>query len=184
MGQWTRVTEEEKREMLAELAAGTEALLKALDGLTDDEARRSPSPDCWSVLACVEHVALVEEYLLGRLREAVDSERMPNPEREARIRRWGANRSRRVPAPEMVVPAGRFATIEDAVRAYRSSREETIRYTQESRGDLRAAITTHPVFGKVNCYEMLLMMAIHPRRHASQIEDVRQATGSAPSPPC
>jgi hypothetical protein len=44
---------------------------------------------------------------------------------------------------------------------------------------LRAKVAIHPVLGRVNCYEMLLMMAAHPRRHAEQI-----ISGSAPSPSC
>jgi hypothetical protein len=36
-------------------------------------------------------------------------------------------------------------------------------------------MTTHPLIPVVNCYEMLLMMAAHPLRHAKQIEEIRAA---------
>lgn len=45
------MTGEERREMLSDLAAGTEVLLEALDGMTGEEAGGAPSPDRWSVLA-------------------------------------------------------------------------------------------------------------------------------------
>lgn len=106
--------------------------------------------------------------------EAADAEPMANPERESRIRRLAANRSRRVPAPAMLIPVGRFATLDEAVRAYRACREQTIRFVESSTGDLRAKMTTHPILGKVNCYETLLMMAAHPRRHAEQITEIRR----------
>ncbi len=173
-----RMTEEERREMLALLAAGTEVLVRALEGVGD--AGRKPTPDCWSVLEIVEHVARVEEYLLARLLEAVEGEPLANLVRERRIRERGADRSRRVAAPEGVIPDGRYATVEEALDAYRAARAETVRYVERATGDLRAKITTHPILGQVNCYETLLMMAAHPRRHAQQIIE----TGSAPSPSC
>jgi len=186
MGKWLRVTEEEKQEMLSELAAGTEVLLRALDGVSDDEARHAPAPDRWSVLACVEHVAVVEEYLLARVLESVDAaEPFANAARESRIRRFAPNRSRRIAAPEMVIPQGRFATLAEAIRAYQDSRAKTTRFVESSTGDLRAKVATHPLFGPVSCYEMLLMMAAHPRRHAEQIGEVRRTSpGSAQSLSC
>jgi hypothetical protein len=36
-------------------------------------------------------------------------------------------------------------------------------------------MTTHPLLGPANCYEMLLMMALHPLRHVGQIEEIKAA---------
>ena len=177
------MTDEERRELLAELAAGTQVLMKALEGVT--EPGRRPAPERWSVLETVEHVARVEEYLLTRLLAATDADPMVDPAREHRIRRHAATRSRRVPAPDGVVPDGRYATLDEALAAYQSSRAETVRYVERSAGDLRAKITSHPLLGKVNCYETLLLMAAHPRRHADQIVETRRViSGSTPSPSC
>ena len=124
----------------------------------------------------MEHVAIVEEYLLGRLLEAVDgAEPVGSPERERKLRRFAPTRVRRVAAPEMMIPRGRFATVAEAVLAYRSKRAETTRYVEIATGDLRAKVADHPVLGKVSGYEMLLMMAAHPRRHAEQIGEIRRA---------
>jgi hypothetical protein len=38
--------------------------------------------------------------------------------------------------------------------------------------DLRRELTSHPLIGVVNCYEILLMMAVHLHRHARQIEEI------------
>jgi len=37
----------------------------------------------------------------------------------------------------------------------------------------------HPLIGDVNCYETLLIMAIHPHRHAPQIQEIRDALATA-----
>ena len=177
------MTDEERRELLAELAAGTQVLMDALVGVT--EAERRPAPERWSVLETVEHVARVEEYLLTRLLEAVDGAPQVDAVRENRIRRHAASRTRRVPAPDGVVPDGRYLSLEEALAAFRAARAETVRYVERSAGDLRAKITTHPILGKVNCYETLLLMAAHPRRHADQIVETRRViSGSTPSPSC
>jgi hypothetical protein len=158
----------ERQEMLDELAAGTELLLQALESVTD--AERKPAPDRWSVLETVEHVAVVEEYLLARLLEAVDAtEPVGGPERERKIRRFAPTRLRRVSAPEALLPTGRYTTVADALRAFQTHRAETIRYVEAAEGDLRSKVAMHPLLGPVNGYEMLIMMAAHPRRHAEQI---------------
>ena len=158
----------EKQELLDELAAGTRILLEALDGVTD--AERRPAPDRWSALEIVEHVAVVEAYLLARLLEAVDAtEPAGSPQREGKIRRFAPTRVRPVTAPEMLVPTGRYATVAEALRAFHAHRAETTRYVEAAEGDLRAKTAIHPLLGNVNAYEMLLMMAAHPRRHAEQI---------------
>ncbi len=157
----------EKQELLDELAAGPEVLLQALDGVTDPD--RKPAPRRWSVLEIVEHIAVVEEYLLARLLEGVDaSEPVGSPERERKIRHFAPTRLRRVSAPEALVPTGRYGTLAEALNAFQAIRAETTRYV-EAAGDLRAKVAIHPILGQVNCYEMLLMMAAHPRRHAEQI---------------
>src|SRR4051794_25425647 len=94
----------ERLEMLLELAAGKAVLLEALNGLSEEEARRAPSPGRWSVLECVEHCFLVEEYLRTQLQNATDSpEPVVNARREERIRAIAPTRQRRVQAPDPAV---------------------------------------------------------------------------------
>jgi uncharacterized damage-inducible protein DinB len=164
----------EKQELLASLHAGRQALLEVLEGISQEEAARVPEPGRWSVLDCVEHVALVEDYLYARLLEGQRVEETGiNPVRERRIRERAADRSRRVAAPDAVKPAGRYATLESALAEFLAARDRTIRYVDRCDEDLRARLTTHPLLGPANCHEMLLMIALHPLRHAAQIREVR-----------
>jgi uncharacterized damage-inducible protein DinB len=164
----------EKQEMLALLAAGRHALLDAVDGIGEEQASRRPAAGGWSVLECVEHVALVEEYLLARLLEGrTAADTGINPAREGRIAKRAADRTRPVAAPEAVHPTGKYATVRDAVAAFFATRERTIRYLEACDEDLRGKVTTHPLIGTVNCQETLVMMAAHPKRHAEQIREMR-----------
>ncbi len=169
----------EKRDLIDGLRSGRDALLNAITGLTEDAASHSPAAGRWSVLQCVEHVAVAEDYLLSQIAAAT---RSPVPvvhkERESKILERGLDRTRKIPSPDVARPAGRFQTLSEAVEYFLVSRQRTIDFVENCAEDLRALLTDHPIIGKVNVHEMLLMMSVHPHRHAKQINEVRSALGS------
>jgi hypothetical protein len=170
----------EKQKLLADLESGRQALLDVLSGMTEDFAGRTPAHGRWSVLECVEHLAVSEDYLFGQIVAAQSGEPMVNEKREALIVARGLDRTRPVQSPEVGRPAARFATLAEAVRGFLASRERTIRFVENCGEDLRAKLTTHPIItGSVNCQEMLLMIAVHPHRHVKQIEEIKAAWLSA-----
>jgi hypothetical protein len=169
---------QDQDKILAELQTGRKVLLAVLNGVTEDAAARIPSAGKWSVLECVEHVAASEDYLFSQIILSRPSdEPLLNKSREALILTRGLDRTIPVPSPEVGKPAGRFATLSEAVQRFLESRERTIRFVEDCVEDLRSKRTTHPLAGTVNCYEMLLIMAVHPHRHAKQIEEIKAALG-------
>jgi hypothetical protein len=127
-------------------------------------------------LECVEHVAVSEDFLLSRIMQAEHAGApLINKLREAGILVRGADRTRPAVSPEAVRPTGRFANLSDAVRHFLASRAKTIRYVQNCSEDLRSMQTTHPLLGPVNCQETLLLIVVHPERHAKQINEIRAA---------
>jgi hypothetical protein len=166
----------EKTQILQALENGREAILEALSGVTEDHARRSPGPGRWSVLECAEHVAVAEDLLFSRITQATASATpCANKAREAAILAHGADRTNPRESPEEGKPTGRFSTLTEAVQHFHTSREETVRFVEDCRDDLRAKVALHPLAGPVNCYEMLLIMAVHPRCHADQIREIKAA---------
>jgi hypothetical protein len=167
----------EKEKLVADLESGRQTLLDALNGVTEDLAARTP-PGKWSILECVEHLAVSEDYLFSQI-AASHSSPAPvfNEKREALIVARGMDRTKPVPSPEAGKPAGRFSTLAEAVQSFLASRERTIRFVENCGEDLRSKLTTHPIIGSVNCYETLLMIAVHPKRHAKQIEETKKLAG-------
>jgi hypothetical protein len=164
----------EKRALLQKLTEGRDVFLKATDGMADELARRSPAPGKWSVLDCIEHVNLAEDYMFAQIAAAQRSDTpIVNPQRETAIQERGLDRTRRVPAPREARPTGRFLRLQDARQHFLNSRQQTIQFVEGSDADLRAMPARHPLIGQVNCYEMLLIIAVHPFRHAQQIEEIR-----------
>jgi len=170
----------EQQEILERLERGRAALRQALSGVDERLAAARPGPGAWSILECVEHLAASERFLLSRLSAATPADQsQANPARETRILECAIDRANRVTAPEPGRPHGRFHSLADAVAAFDSVRAETIRFVEAFSADLRSASTSHPLIpGPINCYEMLLMLALHPARHARQIEEVRRELGS------
>lgn len=168
------MTPHEKDYLLAELCSGADALTEAVKGLTEVDALIRLAPDQWSAIECVEHVAVSEEYLFARILEAkLDQTTAMNRDREALIMKVGLDRTRRIPSPEVGKPKGRFGTLVEAVNGFLGARKATVAFVQNCHDDLRSKFTTHPLVpGRVNCWEILLMIAVHPRRHAQQIREI------------
>jgi hypothetical protein len=164
----------EKQQMLASLAEGRKELLASLEDVTEALAIRAPSPGRWTILECVEHVAVSEDYLFGQILKAA-SVPVPliNAQREALIAIRGLDRSRRIDCPAEGLPAGRFPFLAAALQHFLAGRERTAQFVEANSDDLRAKMTTHPLIPTVNCHEVLLLMVAHPIRHARQIEEIK-----------
>jgi hypothetical protein len=165
-----------KFEILQKLKAGRDALGEALAGVDDVVVLRRPAAGGWSILDCVEHVFVTEQYLLTRLQAATISERpFEKWRREAKIAPLAADRERRIEAPEQVHPRGRYKTLAEALSAFDATRAEVVRWVENCSCDLRCMMTDHALIeGPVTCAEMLIMIAAHPARHAKQIEEIRR----------
>ena len=166
----------EKQDLLESLETGRDELLAALDGLTEDQAARVPQPGRWSVRDCTEHLLLVENYLFRQIATSQPAETPAGSRaREARILERGADRTKRLEAPEVARPTGRFPTLSEALNAFVASRDETIHYVRGLTEDPRLRTAHHPLIGPVSCYETLLIMTIHPHRHVQQIREIRNS---------
>src|SRR5690349_15512091 len=111
--------ETEKQEILHALKTGRDALREALAGVDEQLAIRKPEPGGWSILECVEHLAVSEGFLLSRLRCASQSDHShENRPREAIIRDRGSDRTRPVQSPEVGQPRNRFASLGEALASF------------------------------------------------------------------
>jgi DinB superfamily len=164
----------ERREILALLEQSRAALLAALDGVTGERASRIPAPGRWSILGCVEHVAISEDYLFAQIGKAAPSPTpATNPVREAKMLAFGTDRSRRIESPPEGHPTGAFPTLAAALNHFLDSRRRSIEFVRSNQEDLRSKVTWHPILKQANCHEMLLSMGLHVLRHVKQIEEIK-----------
>ncbi len=170
----------ERTEIVENLERSRQEFLAAVAGVTEAQAQARPDPERWSVLDCVEHVTTVEERFLGWLEAAkkLDEPRV-DKEKEAGLMARVPDRSVRVQAPEAVVPAGRFTTLEQALEQFNLRRTRSIEFAQDRCDDLYYLASEHPRFGPMNGVELLIIIAGHSRRHAVQILEARAGLADA-----
>jgi hypothetical protein len=165
----------DRDQILKLLADSRDALCVAAAGVSDEQSRIRPAPDRWSILDCVEHVAVVEHFLFT----TVPTNLTPAPPsgdrgHEELYRREMTNRARKFPAPERANPTGRFPTLAAALEQFNQNRARNIDYVKHCDKDLRAFTAPHPLLGPITGQEFLIILALHPARHADQIREVRK----------
>jgi hypothetical protein len=161
--------------ILAALQESRELFLNSFAGVTEEQSRLKPAPDQWSVLDTIEHLTTAETIQL----KLISTQRTPRaadaPNREHAFLQMIPNRTHKMESPEGARPTGRFATLAEATEQFKSTRADVIRFLEHYTGDLRASEVKHPhpAAGMVSICEMLVGMAMHAKRHAVQIEEIK-----------
>lgn len=169
----------DRADLLARLEAGRNALLASLTGMSDSEAAAQPAPDRWSAIGNVEHLAMVESNLLGRLKQAVPANREAVTGREMQFYEALPRRARKFSAPPPVHPTGECRTVAEALAKFDAARNQTLAFVQSCDYDPRLCTTTHPLIGEITGMECLFLIAAHPSRHAAQIRELRELAAGA-----
>ena len=168
-----------ERELLVEhLAHSRERLVLMVEGLPAEQRSFRPAEDRWSIADCIEHITVVESFVLGRIQQALQSP--PEPERrdEARgkdqiVLEKVPARDERVKGPAAVMPQGRWPDFEGLVRQFEATRERSVRFSAVTQADLRSYFFPHPILGPLDCYQWLLFLSAHCERHVRQMEEVK-----------
>jgi DinB superfamily len=171
---------QEKTEIVQNLEQSREEFFATVAGVTEEQALLNPEPGRWSVLECVEHVALVEDRFYGWLQKAqkLEAARI-SKEKESDLMVRVPDRSVKAKSPEAVVPIGRFATLAQALDHFTAARARSVQFAEERCDDLYYLAAEHPRFGPVNGVELLIIAAGHSRRHGEQIREARAALTQA-----
>jgi len=169
------MTDTERDFVLRNLEEGRDIFLRSIEGLSEAQLHFKPRPDRWSIADCIEHITLAEDTMYAKAAQGAPN---PNgdsldPEKYERFTAAVVARRRRVEAPEPMRPASRFASADEARQQFREHRERAIAYARECPDDLRHLFAMHPLLGEIDCYRFLLLLALHPARHAAQIEEIK-----------
>src|SRR5271170_3230341 len=105
------MTPAERDHAIAYLEESKAAILTATSQFTEAQWRHKPSPAQWSPAECVEHIAIVEAFLLRRIQEGAAGP--PDPEdvlagtagKEDVLRKMVPGRRRKAEAPESARPS-------------------------------------------------------------------------------
>lgn len=161
----------EKQSLQARLDEGRMLWLGSLKDVSEEDAKFSPGEGQWNILEVAEHVAVAERQMLSMWRKLGVPGSSPREKDQALLSRLG-DRNIKNPAPEPSKPSARFASLKDAEAAFLEYRESTLAALREAEG-LRDKIFEHPLAGTVDGYQLFLIMARHPLRHAHQVLEIK-----------
>jgi DinB superfamily len=167
----------ERERAIAELEASRRELLAALAGLTSAQWAFKPAPDRWSIVECLEHIALAEDAYFRTITERM-TKAPPPPEKAAEVRdkddyvlkTMPDRTAKRVTAPTLE-PKG--ASPLEALHHFGRSRDRFVAYVRETQDDLRSRFQPHRATGLIDGYQWILLAVGHSRRHLEQIQEVK-----------
>ena len=171
------ITDKERETALALLERSRTKLLKAVEGVTEQQARWKPGPERWSILEYVEHLAVSDDELVALVKKSLQTPAYVETEEERRAREQkiretpvprGANH-----APENLKPVARFESLTVAMSAFLTARERTLEYARSTTDDLRSHFTPHPVLCQLDAFQWLCGNARHVETHAAHVVEIR-----------
>ena len=165
----------DKQFLLDRLQETRDIFLNSFAGVTEEQSRLKPAPDCWCVLDTVEHLTTAENIQLKLISTQRTQRPADAPNREQAFLHMIPNRTHKMESPEAAKPIGRFARLAEAAEQFRTTRAGVIRFLEQYTEDLRCSEVKHPhpAAGMVSICEMLVAMAMHAKRHAAQIDEIR-----------
>lgn len=171
-----RITDAERAYLVDQLEQSKKQVLDSLAGLTPAQWTFKSAPDRWSVQQCAEHIVLAEGFIFAGSQNVLETPAVPRPENSnATFDRMFvaqvAGRGKKLTAPEPLVPSGKFATPEEAAKAFTAARDKNIAYAKTTDAELRVHVGNGPA-GPIDAYQFLLLMASHSARHTAQIREV------------
>ncbi len=177
-----QLTATEKTNMKEVLQNSLRKFNDAISTLSEPQLNFRPAPGKWTIAECIEHITLAELKFPEILEAAM--QKPANPAMRSKIevqdgeiqpkmtsREWKAS------SPEIFKPSNKFASAAEAITVFQNQRTKTIVYIETTRDDLRNRYWKHPLTGKIDLYQTLILMSAHLERHIEQIENVKSANG-------
>jgi hypothetical protein len=170
-----------ERELLVEmLAAGRDALVATLEGVTPELWACRPAPDAWSIADCTEHLVVSDEALLAHVRGQILSS-PADPARQPEVRGKDGtvvsamrDRTSKAKTFDFLEPRGRFADRRAALEAFEQARTTTMEYVRTTDDGLHDHFAPLGGLGDLDGYQWLLLIAAHTERHVAQIAEIKR----------
>ncbi|MFN0279244.1 MAG: DinB family protein [Pyrinomonadaceae bacterium] len=173
-----KVFTEKDREFALKYLDETKAdYIAQLTGISDAQLNFRAAEGRWTIAEIAEHITVVEQALfewmtVGRFKP--EASKCENPFRIDDRMLLGAitNRSKRVTAPEQVVPNGRWKTKEALIASFEKARGVTTDFIKNNKTDLRGVFGLSPL-GTVDGFQQILFITGHSERHLAQLKEVK-----------
>jgi len=133
------LTKDERKFAVKYLSETQHDLEKSIKGLSAEQLQFKVSPENWSIAQCLEHIAIAETGIFGRIKEfqqkpADGSKRTEIKYASAEdLIRVVVDRSEKVKAPEFLQPTGKYENSAAAFESFNAQRNETKKWVDARR---------------------------------------------------
>jgi hypothetical protein len=167
------MTEGERQRLVSHFEMTEAWLVSELEGVSDAQVRFRATPETWSIMDVVEHLAIAEpqywKNLQDSLKQPVQDGFKPQAT-DAAILWYGIDRTNRQTTGDARVPHGTFPTVKESLAAFRKLRGTLLEAARKTQDDLRGRPL---VEGNQDLYQWFLMISTHSQRHILQIREVK-----------
>ena len=164
----------EREQLLAMLRRSADSYLAAMAEIPEGVVSAKPDANSWSAIELAEHIAVAEHGMFRLIEMGAPKTTPVQFDRDAWVREFVPNRSKKAQAPERSHPKGRWKTIPEATEAFKQARTRSIEFAENPVNDLRRIEVGHPLFGPLDAHQMLMVMSGHVERHLKQLEEIKQ----------
>jgi hypothetical protein len=153
-------------------------LEKAVAGLTQEQLNFKTERARWSILECVEHIAVTQPQLFSHAAEAL--KQAPNQEKRSEIKSTDddimtmmVNRGFKAQAPAEMQPTGKYKDVQTALLDIKRSQKTILgELNKVTMDDLRNRVMEAPI-GSIDAYQFMLFIPGHTARHTLQILEIK-----------
>jgi DinB superfamily len=172
------ISTEERESAIKYLTETKKDFIKATKGLSEAQLKFRAAPDKWSIADCMEHIAIAETKVFKIATSTLDKPADPAKRSEIKVTddqiiAKMTDRNEKFQAPEFLKPTSSFASTVDAAKSFADQRDKLVEFIKTTQDDLRNHFSSHPLFGTIDSYQMILLIAAHGKRHTLQIEEVK-----------
>jgi len=166
------MTDGDRQRLLAHLDMTEAWLVSEVNGLSKAQLKYRMTPDSWSIMDVVEHLAVAEGQYWTNLQDSMKAPATDTkPEAtDASILWYGIDRTIRQKTGDARVPTGRWPTVQGSLDEFRKRRATMREYATSTQDDLRGHLL---IDGNMDVYQWFLMISTHSQRHILQIREVK-----------
>jgi uncharacterized damage-inducible protein DinB len=171
----------ERDRAMSYLHATRKQFLDIVNGASEAQWNYKPGPDRWSLAEVAEHIALSEDLIFKLANKtaggpaAADGRKSAATDEE--IARKLTDRSFKANAPESLKPVSQWKSRDALAGQFKQWRDRTIEYVEKTPAELRTRLAPHPLFGDIDAYQWILLIAGHAERHILQMREVMDSPG-------
>lgn len=177
LSKFLKMTTNERADLIQILHASQANLLAKIAPVSEELFLYKPNHQAWSMAELVEHLAITDQSLLAAIIKKGERlyDEMPVLFPNEKLIKAIGNRSRKIVAPDYLVPSGRFKSKQAAIEGFKKSRATVEDFVTTTTLPLEKIAFKHFVLGQIDGIGWIKFMAGHCHRHVEQMNEILEA---------